>query len=223
MCQMGKEHEIICEIGPKNWLDTVAGEALLLGSLTYDKDLEMAGNLLAKKLSEVNYYSDSFSQVQAMGVDLVKRVEEVKTGKPMLFIDEISVRSEVSGKKSLNSWEYDLLLANGTYRIYILFPEYYGPQPPDQGKEEVVGMIRKSISEAFGGALRVEKYQKKVDVQTSDVSDYYTANNDLVGHVVDFNHECGYKRGIIEHYYMRDYAQAIKVWEKAKTILNRKR
>jgi len=219
---MRKEYDLANELGPQNWLDVVAGEAVVLGWFLKDVELTMAGTMLAESVAKVHFDRDDFFRVEAQALNLVKVIEEKKKSQSLvLFMDEIC---EYEGKnKSLNKWEYSLILSEGRYQIMMLMPEYFDREPPDGGKLKVEEIIRESFNNpAFGELIKIED-SKMMGVQKMDTTDYYTHDKKLICHKVDFDHECKWKRGQIVTYYIDDYAQSITVWTKIRATLDQKK
>ncbi|HAI22768.1 TPA: hypothetical protein DCP77_04150 [Candidatus Collierbacteria bacterium] len=219
---MRKEYDLAHELGPQNWLDVVAGEAVVLGWFLKDAELTMRGTMLAEGIAKVHFDDDSFFKVEAQALDLVKTIEERKKDQTQVqFLDEIC---EYDGKnKSLNKWEYSLILSGGGYQIMMLMPEYFDREPPDDGKSRVEEIIWESFKDpAFGELVKVED-SKMMGVQKMDTTDYYTHDKKLVCHKVDFDHECKRKRGQIIIYHINDYAQSITVWTKIRATLGQRK
>lgn len=219
---MRKEYDLTNELGPQNWLDVVAGEAVVLGWFLKDVELTMKGTMLAESIVRVHFDNDDFLKVEAQALDLVRVIEEKKKSQSLVFfVDEIC---EYDGKnKSLNKWEYSLILSEGRYQIMMLMPEYFDREPPDGGKLKIEEIIRESFrNPSFDELVKVED-SKKMGVQKMDITDYYTHDKKLICHKVDFDHECKSKRGQIVTYYIDDYAQSIAVWTKIKATLDRRK
>ncbi|MFZ3068711.1 MAG: hypothetical protein WA052_00135 [Microgenomates group bacterium] len=219
---MRKEYDLTNELGPQNWLDVVAGEAVVLGWFLKDVELTMKGTRLAESIAKVHFDRDDFFKVEAQALDLIKVIEEKKKSQSLvLFMDEIC---EYDGKnKSLNKWEYSFILSEGRYQIMMLMPEYFDREPPDDGKSKVEEIIRESFrNPTFGELVKIED-SKMMGVQKMDTTDYYTCDKKLICHKVDFDHECGWKRGQIVIYHIDDYGQSIAVWGKIRTTLDQKK
>ncbi len=220
---MSKEsYDLVDDLGPKNWMDMTAGEAVILGWFFRDAELTMMGTMLAESMLKVPFDSDSFYRIEAQASDLVEIIKQKKeVYSSAFFLDEIC---EYDGKyKSLNKWEYNLVLCKGRYQIMMLMPEYYGSKPPDNGKSKAEKEIVDSYEEPTFSELSMVEDSKLMGKQRMAVADYYTNDHRLICHKSDFDHECGWKRGQITIYYIDDYAQAITVWTKMKATLNQKR
>ncbi len=219
---MRKEYDLTNELGPQNWLDVVAGEAVVLGWFLKDVELTMKGTMLAESIAKVHFDNDDFLKVEAQALDLVRVIEEKKKSQSLVFfVDEIC---EYDGKnKSLNKWEYSLILSEGRYQIMMLMPEYFDREPPDGGKLKIEEIIRESFrNPSFDELIKVED-SKKMGVQKMDTTDYYTRDKKLICHKVDFDHECKSKRGQIVTYHIDDYAQSIALWTKIKATLDQRK
>jgi hypothetical protein len=217
-----ERYDLIDDLGPKNWLDMVAGEAVLLGWFYSDVELTMKGTMLAESISKVRFDNDLFCVVEAQAKELVGILEKYKEShSSVLFLDEIC---EYDGKsKSLNKWEYSLMLCEGRYQILMLMPEYFGSEPPDSGKSKAEEIIMESYDKPTFADLTMVEDSKMMGRQKMDTTDYYTNDDKLICHKVDFDHDCGWKRGQNIIYYIDDYTQAITVWTRIKTTLNQKR
>ena len=219
---MRREYDIINELGPKNWLDAVAGEAVILGYFSEDVELEMWGTALAQRLNEVRFDHDNFGKVEALATDLLERVERKKKEQGMiLFIDEVCEYE--GGKKSLCKWEYGLVMAEGRYEITMMMPEYYGCPPNTEYRELIEDVIRASYSNPRFDELVIVNDSKIIGQQKMDTPKYYTADGKLICRVVDFDHEDGPKRGMNIIYYFDEYTQVMNTWVKIKAILNQRR
>ena len=216
---MKKETDLVYELGKANWLDSAAGEAYILGSLMNEPRLAMEGTRLAGMIREIPYSSEQFALVIACGKDLLKRIDEAKTReKATAFLDEIAVYE--NGRKTLIDWEYDLIMASGRYQINMIMPEYYGKSLDEDGVGEIMEVIKGSYSR-FDSLERSERSEIMGDIQKMDIVEVRDGDA-LVYRMVDFNHECGYKRGQIRIFYFNDYSQVMGVWERVKVISGRK-
>jgi len=217
-----KEYDIIYELGRRNWLDVTAGEALVLGYLTKDVELQMRGTALAEKVLEVRFDSDDFFKIEAQATDLKELIRKSKEKQEMsLFIDDI-YKFE-GGKKSLGEWEYELVLAEGRYEIRLTMPEYFGKSP--------YSLVSDMVEEAVRTSYEKPKFEEMIEVEDSkvfghqklDITNHYTIVGKLVCHTVDFNHEDVSKRGKTVVYYIDEYQQAVTAWAEVRSISGQKR
>jgi hypothetical protein len=219
---MEREYDLINELGPRNWLDAAAGEAVLLGSFTHDIELEMRGTALAGELVRVRYDHDSFGKVEAQAKDLVDLIAKKKIEQKMVvFIDDICVWE--NGKRSLCDWEYELTLADGKYRICLSMPQYYGQSPCNEISEKVEEVVRNSYKNPSFNELEIVRFPRVIGVQRMDTTSYYTTGDILISSQTDFNHEHGTKRGREVTYYIDDYAQAMTAWEMIRAISSQRK
>ena len=215
-------YDITNELGSQNWLDVTAGEAVLLGQFTFDPELVMLGTLLARGVRNVNYNKDDFSKVeaQAMGlVGIIKKKKEELTS--TVFLDEICEYK--GGEKLSSTWEYNLLLSGGRYQVLMMMPEYIGTLSVSGAALEIEKTIQNSFYYPRFEQLKMVKNSKIVGDQKLDTADYYTNQNSLVCHSVDFDHEGGWKRGKTVIYYINDSNQAMETWAKIRSISSRKK
>jgi hypothetical protein len=219
---MERSYDIINELGPRNWLDAAAGEAVILGYLAKDMELEMLGTALAEELAKVRFDSDGFSKVEAQATDLKKMIEKKKSEmEAIISIDQICEYD--GGRKSLYKWEYGLVLMGRQYVITMLMPEYQGSLPDTENREQVEEIVQNSYTNpSFAELTRLDE-RKKVGHQKKDTAKYYTDDRRLVCQYIDFQHEDGPKRGRYVKYFMDSYAQAIATWNAVRTISGQKR
>lgn len=221
MPKVKKEYEIINELGPQNWLDIAAGEAIILGQMMHDAELVMRGTKLAEGIQKVRYDNDNFSKIEAEAIGLLKTIDEKKdVQEDTLFLDEICEYDGTS--KSLTRWGYDLVLLKGEYQILMYMPEYFGDKPSDEYLK-VEKIVRSGYENTpFGEWVRKDE-TKIYGYQRMDITDYYTNEGKLICHTADFVHECGWKKGMYINYHIENTLQAIDTWMKVRSILGRKR
>lgn len=206
---MRLEHEIVNELGPQNWLDSVAGEAVILGHSLNDPYLVAKGTELSLLIRQVAFDNDSFSRVEALGIDLLREVAKRKV-KETLFIDELYVGSKK--EKSCNDWEYDLILADGRYQIMMLLPEYFGN---DTLKERKKMEIESQVQLQFSGLenCRRETKEDKYESQVFESVTCFDINGKEIYKTIDFNHEGRMLRGRIEYYFFDEIDSAMMAWQ----------
>jgi len=221
---MGKEYDLINELGPRNWIDSLAGEAVVLGQVNNDPELTVLGTELAKLISEVHYDCDSFFLVEAAAVGLEKIIEaKKKYKKAVLFIDEV-----FEGKKDhklSDKWEYDFIMADGRYQINMILPIYDGNSLTDDRKHDAEELVRICYGDpSFGSYTKTEEI---VDYTTQvfKITKYFDENGKMIRRIVDHDHEGGMFRGWMEIFYFDDFSTAMRAWRAAKDIVtsNRKK
>jgi len=216
---MKKEFDLTKELGRRNWLDNASGEAYLLGSLANEPELAMQGTVLAGLIREIPYDSEEFAWVIAAGKDLIKKIDEVKRrSSAVVFIDEVAVYEEGNRRTTLD-WEYDLIFVEGGYQIKMVMPEYYGKKPSDDRVEKICELARASYGR-FDTFRRSEKSQM-METQKMDSIEVWDGVKQVYRQL-DFNHECGYKRGQLRIFYFDDYSQVMNVWQQVRAISGRK-
>lgn len=223
ICAMEKDgYDLINELGPQNWMDSVAGEAVVFGHLTNNPEIVAKGSVLAGEIRNCRYNNDDFGRVQGMAEGLENLLEKRnKEENSSVFIDEVCVFR--AGEKSLNNWEYGFTLSHGRYRINLTMPEYFGLKPPEEKRVEVEKIIQDGFTEPNYEDLKIISSSEEYGRQKVDTTNYYTSAMKLICHRVEFDHEDGGKRGVMIIYYFDELAQALETWVKVRAILNQKR
>lgn len=213
---MRKEYDLINELGPQNWLDVVAGEAVILGYSINDPELVAKGTELNVLIRRCCYDDDCFGKVEAYGEALRKEIETKRIKQKMtFFIDDLFV-GEVKSK-SHYEWEYDFICADRGYEILMILPVYY-----DKSKlSDPVRMIADKKLRSMYDDPSFESYRKEeVDTvfesQTFHFTKYFDEKGRLLRRSVDFNHEGVTARGWFEHFYFEDFALALGAWQEIK-------
>lgn len=216
-----KEYDLSNELGPQNWLDVLAGEAVMLGHMINDPLLVAKGTHLAQQIRCIRYDDDDFFWVVAEGKWLVKELETVKMSRGRtVFIDELYLGKEK--KKSLYDWEFDLIYADKQYWIRMTLP-VYASQDDLNCKEKLAG--EKAVSECFPDSS-FQSYQTDVqktvyDSQTLTYTSYFDEKGKRLKRVCDFNHEGQYwYRGRVEDYFFDDFYAAWSAWTKMKEAIS---
>jgi len=209
---MKKEYDLINELGPMNWLDMVAGEAVVLGHCLNDPCLVTEGTKLAILIKEIHFDDDGFGKVEAFAESLEKELLNRKEyEKTTVFIDELYSGSEKN--KSLNEWEFDFNCVNGIYQILMFLPEYYYKEKlGEKAKVKAQEEIQKVFGISSLDCLRKEIDRSICGSQYFETTTYFDKNNKKVCVTIDFNHEGSTKRGWSEFYYFEDFATASKAW-----------
>lgn len=219
---MKREYDIRYELGPRNWLDAVAGEAVVLGYIFHDVELEMMGTALAERIGAVRFDDDKFSLVEAQALHIKKIIAEKKVKwQDTPVIDEICEYD--GGRKSLYKWEYSFLFADGQYVITLMMPEYQGRLPDTENREQVEKVIRESYSDPVFEELTADEEIIKIGHQSKKTTEYRTVGGRLICREIDFQHEDGPKRGRLVTYFYDEYSQAIGAWVDIRAISNQKK
>jgi|WetSurMetagenome_2_1015567.scaffolds.fasta_scaffold72599_1 hypothetical protein len=219
---MNKEYDLTNELGPQNWLDMVAGEAVIWGHCLNDPMLVAMGTELSLLVQKIRFDDDKFALAEAKGRALERKLAEKKEAKKTtVFIDEMCMGKE--GNKSLYDWEFDLVFTDGKYQIQMILPVYYDRE---KFNEEVRTVAEVQIQASFSDPS-FENYEKESvsTVYESQIfvnTRYYDEQGKLLKRTVDFNHEGSSARGWNDFYYFDDFKMAFGTWEEMKkAILSR--
>lgn len=218
-----KERDLTYELGRQNWIDALAGEAVVLGFTLRKPELEMMGTSLASLVREVPYNNDNFSKVIGLAQGLetkIKRVLEAET--KTIYIEEI-YEGESLPKRNSRSWEYDFVFSGGQYQILMILPVFQG--------NEVLLEEKKKLAEAavcgvFGDSS-FESYEKQI-IETDYVTQKYITTSyvdekmRLLRRITRHDHEQGYFEGWHEMYFFDDFATANEAWKKVRSIVTEK-
>lgn len=215
---MKKEYEIIDELGPRNWLDVVAGEAVLLGHMIKDSILVTRGTELAGRVKGTSYSSDEFGEVIGLGKSLLESVKGVREKmKSMEYFDAIFVGSEKN--KDCFEWEYDFIFADGKYRIELMLPEYYDRLKLVESKKiEVEMAIREVFVNPRFEEMRMVEWSFVCNDQDFVNRCVCDDKGEEIYKSVDFCHEESAKRGRNEFYYFTDFDLALRAWQGVKEV-----
>lgn len=212
---MRVEYDLINELGRSNWIDLVAGEAVVIGHSIPDPFLVAQGTRLASMVKDIRYDDDRFVLVEALAVDLQLRLQEIKNmEKSCIFIDDIFEGNEKN--KPLDKWEYDLICCDRRYEVRMLLPRFDASTPVDSRKELTTNGIRNQIPD-FDKYLKVVE-EHDFQTQVFRVEKYIDDNKVLRCRIVDHDHEGGWYRGWIEVYYFDTFEEAIRAWGVVKLI-----
>lgn len=217
---MNKEYDLINELGYKNWMDAVAGEAVMIGLLAHQPELEVLGTNLARIIGEIPYNHDDFYKVGAEIKKVEKAISEYKGWiKQAIFIDEIC-KVDQKGKKSLYDWAYNLLMVERVYRIQMILPVYLGKEVLKEEKK----LLAERVVSHFYDDPGFQKYKKVITetdyvTQKMETSSYYDAEDQLLRRVTDHNHEGSNSRGRQETFYFKDFSRATQAWADMKEVV----
>ena len=215
---MRKEEDIVNELGYRNWLDVVAGEAVILGHMSNDPTLVAKGTKLATLIRKGNFYDDDFSKVVAYGVGLVREISNRKHRERATQFLDCLYKGE-KDDKSCYDWEYDLVSADGRYAIWMFLPEYYGTgKLLDPVKMEIEKRVQTTYSDpSFISYTRSEEINS-TESQVFENVRYFDEAGVEVRRSVEFNHEGRVARGRNDYYYFDDLAQALTAWQEVKEV-----
>lgn len=206
------------ELGRKNWIDSVAGEAVVLGAKMREPTLEIAGTELARMIREIPYDSDRFAWVMASARGLMSEIDRIiKKRKDTTYIDAV-FKGETLAKRDDQSWEYNLIYSYGKYEIQMILPVYQGREVLREDKKKKA----ESIVCGFYKDPTFEMYEKSI-IETDHVSQMYKtitftdrSCGRLLRMITDHDHEGSNYRGWYEIFYFYDFDTAWSAWEKMK-------
>lgn len=214
-----REYDLVNELGPGNWLDAVAGEAVVLGFAMRDPDLEMRGTYLARLIAETPYDHDGFGRVEAYAIGLMEKISrELKKQKNVLKIEEI-YRGVSEFRRSSCEWEYDFVYAEGRYQVQMILPVYYDGQKLNEAEKKMAEKVaRSAFTDPSFESCRVSEVYTDYVTQGVTTRSFWDGEK-LVRRTVLHNHEDGCSHGWRETYYFDDFETAMKVWRVIRKIV----
>lgn len=213
---MTREYDLTNELGKGNWIDAIAGEAVVLGRTSNNPELTALGTELAIMIKSIRYDDENFCLVEAKAEWLSQLVEETKKrDRTCLFIDDIFEGDEKH--KPLDKWEYDLICVDNRYQIQMVLPRYV-PGMSVVGEREKVSELIRSIYDGFEDFVQTEEFMDYT-TQLFRISKFFDGEK-LVSRIVDHDHEGGMFRGWLEIYYFDEFVVAYEAWERVKKYLS---
>lgn len=207
-----RDYDLINELGPQNWIDAVAGEAVVMGFVLRKPELEMKGTALAKLAREIQYNSDDFGRVEAMARSIKREIETMQTLRGPIKIDELYFGDERFRRSSVD-WEFQFVFEQGRYQIQIILPVYYGNDRLNDGIKLVAEtIVKNSFEDPSFGSYQYDEVVVDYVIQTMKISNYRDNTGKLLRRVIDHSHEDGYSRGIHDTYYFDDFVKATNIW-----------
>lgn len=216
---MKPEYDLTNELGPKNWIDCAAGEAVVIGHVINDPELVAHGTMVAGMAKEIRFNDDNFALVEALAIDIQTKLESIKSQeKTCLFIDDL-FEGDVK-RKPLDKWEYDLIYCGGRYEIRMVLPRYDASTPIDTRRK----LIREEVRNHYKDFETFRTEDEEVDFKTQvfKITKYFNDKNELVCKLVDHDHEGGWYRGWMEIFYFESFEEAWAAWLEAKEIYEKK-
>ncbi len=212
---MGKEYDLMNELGRGNWIDAIAGEAVVLGSYLKDLELVAKGTELAEMVKAIKYDSDDFYLVEARATRLEAELVKLKqTAKSTVFIDEICLGNEAMGKVD-DEWEFDFILVEGRYEIRMMLPTYRDKiKLTDRAKTLAEQQALNLVKPKDTKPLTCEVFRKVFSDQEYITTCYYDGDL-LVRRIIDHQHDPADKlgRGHLDIFYFDDFETATKAWK----------
>jgi len=219
---MGIEYDLMNELGRGNWIDSVAGEAVVLGSYLRDPELVARGTELADMVRAIKYDSDEFFLVEARAKQLEAEIVKLKqTQARMIYIGEICPGAEKVGKPD-DEWEFDFILVEQRYQIRMLLPTY-------REKNKLVADRAKALAELElfdlvsdrGTKLLTKQVVRKVFSDQEYITTTYYDGERLVRRTIDHQHDPADKsaRGNLDIFYFDDFEPAVRAWMELRKII----
>lgn len=208
---MRKEYDLIRELGRGNWIDEVAGEAVLWGYSDVDPDLEARGNELARMVREIKYDSDKFYLVEAFAREIIEIVERKKE-RDSAFIDTFS--SGEATKWPSDEWQYEFACINKIYRVRITLPCFYSDDELS-GNDRLETVVMAYFKDPTFSSYMLEKHHSKSKYTRQNIwtNKYYDDNKHrLIREIVVHEHQDDSSRGFNEIFYFESLSQAVEAW-----------
>lgn len=208
---MRKEYDLIRELGRGNWIDEVAGEAVLLGYSCVDPDLQTKGAELAQMVREIRFDSDQFYRVIVAAKELQAQVKQQKE-RNSAYIDKIVDYGEGNGPKG--EWQYELSCISTIYQIRITLPEFYADRELAE-KDKMESAVMSCFADpTFSKYEKVRKVGRK-SIFTRDATwseKYFDANHRLIREIDVHEHKDDCTRGFREVFYFDGLTSAATAW-----------
>lgn len=211
---MGRERGITDELGYRNWIDSLAGEAIMLGERIREPELVVRAAGLARMAREIPYLHDRFSQVIAEAMYIEGIVAGLKNREQSIFIEHLFENEEERAYGSIE-WDYMFLVVKGTYEIRLNLQIYRTKEDLKRGcKERIVKKLC-----AFFDDPSFESYTKQREEKIWEGQDFVTTRiydheGRLIRRIIDHEHEPvgDPSRGHQDIFFFEDAAIAQKAW-----------
>ena len=209
------------ELGRGNWIDAIAGEAVVLGSFLKDLELVAQGTELSEMVREIRYDSDDFYLVEAKAKQLEAEIAKLKlTEARSVYIDEVCLGNEAMGKVD-DEWEFDFILAEARYEIRMMLPTYREKiKLNDLTKAIAESGIMRILTDNEAKTLTNEVIRKVFSDQEYITTSYYDGDR-LVRRTIDHQHDPADKsgRGHLDIFYFDDFETATKAWKTVREVV----
>ena len=216
---MTKEYDIINELGRGNWIDEVAGEAVLLGYSCVDPDLQAKGAELAQMVRETKFDSDQFYRVIVAAKELQTLVRLQKE-RNSAYIDKIVDYGEGNGSKG--EWQYELSCISTIYQIRITLPEFYADRELAEKDVMESAVMNGYDDPTFSKYEKVRKVEKSIFTRDATWSEkYFDDKHRLIREIDVHEHRDDSTRGFREVFYFEDFSDATKAWLAMKEVMIR--
>ncbi|KKT48907.1 MAG: hypothetical protein UW42_C0044G0002 [Candidatus Collierbacteria bacterium GW2011_GWB1_44_197] len=212
---MGKEYDLMNELGRGNWIDAVAGEAVVLGSYLNDLELVAKGTELAEMVRAIKYDSDGFYLVEVKAKQLEAVIVRLKeTEARSVYIDKFCLGEEVFGKVD-DEWEFDFVLAERRYEIRMMLPTYRDKVKLNDRVKALAESETLSVVTEHGAKLLTTEVVRKVFSNQEYITTCFYDEDRLVRRIIDHQHDPADRtgRGHLDIFYFDDFETATKAWK----------
>ncbi|KKT72377.1 MAG: hypothetical protein UW68_C0039G0015 [Candidatus Collierbacteria bacterium GW2011_GWB1_44_6] len=222
---MEKDRGLTNELGYRNWIDSLAGEAILLGEECYEPDLVVRATGLARMAREIPYHSDQFSRVIAEAMYLEKIIANLKDREFLIYIEEVYEDKQLREYGS-RDWAYEVKVSQGRYEIRMLLHVYDTVSDLKRGlKSQAEERVRNYFGDPSFETYSRETEEEYIQGQKFVMVKYFDHGN-LIRSVIDHQHEIGNgptTKGHQEIFYFDDYETAIRAWAEVKKLITSSR
>lgn len=206
MSDEGREiQHLSSELGLRNEIDVVAGEAYVTGVLYERPELISDSVSLTSKIVSTPFYHDRFGAVEAEARDLRREVDDILAERRKWIDPE--------EQKVKDGWIYSLLRDEaGVYRIEMK-TETVAPEGSFSTPSRLER--RDKIIEAIAGGRKVTKTlveRREYDDLHEDWQWYYHLEGQFIGSEVKHVHHDGKKEFDAAIFVIRDELLARKIW-----------
>jgi len=216
---MEKEYDLMNELGRGNWIDAIAGEAVVVGFALREPELEIKGTELAAMVVNIKYDDDEFYKVEAYARGLELELERVKKERDKtIFLDK--VRKSEEEKWPIREWEYDFLCVKGRYQIWLNLPVYTGVvMLVDKEKVAIESAIRRFFVDSTFESYEYSYEESICQDQKFRVKIWHDGQGRMVREIINHDHgDDGISKGWLERYYFDDFKTAATAWHELRKI-----
>lgn len=208
---MRKEYDLIRELGRGNWIDEVAGEAVLLGYSCVDPDLQAKGAELSQMVREIKFDSDQFYRVIVAAKELQELVRRQKE-RNSAYLDRIVDYEMDDGPK--NEWQYELSCISTIYQIRITLPAFYTDRELDE-KDKMESAVMSCFDDPTFSKYRKERKVGRKSMFTHEATwseKYFDDKHRLIREIDVHEHQDDSSRGFREVFYFDGLTSAATAW-----------
>lgn len=216
---MKKEYDLMYELGRGNWIDAIAGEAVVLGFVLRDPILEVKGTELATLITKIKYDNDEFFKVEACVKSLEQELSRVKSErKQAIFID--SVGNGENRPWPAKPWEYEFIFVGGKYQIWMNLPVYQDKTVLSDTEKVAVEMaVRQFVTDPSLENYQYHHEETVCQSQTFRVMRWTDADGEVIRHIINHDHADNLGKGWLEKFYFDDFGIAVEAWKSARDVV----